>query len=66
VLIEDTGGKLVDPATGGRVGFPATLGAQLLRLRPSTAAAVVIKSDSAAANICIGGIVIGAPFAPSR
>jgi len=66
VLIEDTGGKLVPPATGARVGFPVTLGAQLLRLRPSTAAAVVIKSDSAATNICIGGIVIGAPFAPRR
>lgn len=66
VLIETADGTLVPPATGSRVSFPVTLGAQLLRLRPSTATAVVIRSDSAATNICVGGIVIGAPFAPSR
>ena len=66
VLIEDADGKLVAPVTGSRVAFGVTLGAQLLRLRPSTAVAVVIRSGSAAANICIGGIVIGAPFAPRR
>ena len=66
VLIETADGKLVAPTTGGRVAFPVTLGAQLLRLRPSTAVAVVIRSQSAASNICIGGIVIGAPFAPGK
>jgi hypothetical protein len=66
VLIEDAGGALVEPATGSRVRFPVTLGAQLLRLKPVAATAVVIRSQSAATNICIGGVVIGAPFAPAR
>jgi hypothetical protein len=66
VQIEDASGRLVDPTTGGRVSFPVTLGAQLLRLRPVEAVAVVFKSENAATNICIGGIVIGAPFAPAK
>jgi hypothetical protein len=66
VQIEDSSGALVDPTGGSRVAFPVTLGAQLIRLRSSTAAAVVVKSDSAAMNICIGNIVIGAPFAPQK
>ena len=66
VLIEDASGRLLAPTTGSRVSFPVTLGAQLLRLPQSEARAVVIKSDSAAANICVGGVVIGAPFAPAK
>jgi len=65
VQIEDASGRLQDPTTGGRVSFPVTLGAQLLRLPPTAAVAVVFRSESAATNICIGGIVIGAPFAPA-
>ena len=66
VQIEDVSGKLVTPYTGGRVSFPVTLGAQLLRLNSVAATAVVIRSESSATNICIGGIVIGAPFAPAK
>ncbi len=66
VLVEDASGTLLAPVTGSRVSFPVTLGAQLLRLPQSAARAIVIKSDSAAANICIGGVVIGAPFAPAK
>ncbi|HEX2903524.1 MAG TPA: hypothetical protein VHO01_08720 [Jatrophihabitans sp.] len=66
VFIEDASGALVPPAAGSRVAFPVTLGAQLLRLRQAEAAAIVITSDSPAANICIGGAVIGAPFAPAK
>jgi hypothetical protein len=63
VHLEDTSGALTDPVAGSRVSFPVTLGAQLLRMKPAAAVAVVIKSESASTNICIGGIVIGAPFA---
>jgi hypothetical protein len=66
VLVEDASGRLLPPVTGGRVSFPVTLGAQLLRLPQSEARAIVIRSDSAAANICVGGVVIGAPFAPAK
>ncbi len=66
IQIEDTSGALIAPATGARTSFPVRLGAQLLRLKASTAEAVVVKSDSAAMNICIGNIIIGAPFAPSK
>jgi hypothetical protein len=48
------------------VSFPVTLGAQLLRLKPVAATAVILRSESAATNICVGGVVIGAPFAPRR
>ena len=65
VLIEDASGQLKEPTTGSRVSFPVTLGAQLLRLPPVAAVAVVLRSENAATNICIGGIVIGAPFAPA-
>lgn len=64
VLLQQPDGSLVGPTTGDRVSFPVTLGAQLLRMKPATATAVVLRSDSAATNICVGGIVIGAPFAP--
>lgn len=66
VQIEDAAGRLTSPTTGSRVNFPVTLGAQLLRLPPAEAVAVVFRSESAAMNICIGAIVIGAPFAPAR
>lgn len=66
VQIEDASGRLMAPTTGSRVSFPVTLGAQLLRTPPAEAVAVVIKSDNAATNTCIGGIVIGAPFAPAK
>ncbi|MDQ1742366.1 MAG: hypothetical protein QOE23_705 [Pseudonocardiales bacterium] len=66
VQVEDASGRLMNPTTGSRVSFPVTLGAQLLRLPPSEAVAVVFRSESAAMNICIGAIVIGAPFAPAR
>jgi hypothetical protein len=66
VQIEDASGRLMNPTTGSRVSFPVTLGAQLLRMPPMAAVAVVVRSENAATNICIGGIVIGAPFAPAK
>jgi len=66
VYLEDASGRLLPPVGGARTAFPVTLGAQLFRLPLSQARAVVITSDSVAANICIGGVVIGAPFAPAK
>jgi hypothetical protein len=66
VFIETAEGKLVAPTVGSRTSFPVTLGAQLMRLPSSSSTAVVFTSDSKATNICIGNIVVGAPFAPSK
>jgi hypothetical protein len=66
VFVETSSGALVSPVGGSRTAFPVTLGALLFRVDAPSVTAVVVKSHSAATNICIGNIVIGAPFAPRK
>jgi hypothetical protein len=66
VLVETASGALVAPVGGSRTAFPVTLGALLFRTDAPSIVAVVVKSRSAATNVCIGNIVIGAPFAPAK
>lgn len=66
VFVETASGALVAPLRGARTSFPVTLGALLFRVDAPSIVAVVVKSHSAATNVCIGNIVIGAPFAPAK
>lgn len=66
VQVLSQAGSLVDPVPGSRTSFPKTVSRQLLRLPATDAQAVVITSASEATNICIGDLVLGAPFAITK
>lgn len=59
-------GRLVAPMEGPRVFLPVTLGAALLRVEAPSVVSVVFKSESPAAHVCLGNVVLGAPFIPAR
>ena len=63
--MQTAAGKLVAPLDGARVTLPVTLGAALFRVESASATAVVFKSDSLAAHVCLGNVVLGAPFRPA-
>ena len=64
VHVVDTAGVDRMPTTGPSVRLEQPLSNVVLRLPPTSVQAVLISSADPAANVCIGRIVVGAPFRP--
>ncbi|SHF59202.1 hypothetical protein SAMN05443575_0384 [Jatrophihabitans endophyticus] len=65
IYLQTADGHLVAPLAGARTSLPVTLGATLLRVEAPSAVAVVFRSESLANHVCLGHVVVGAPFRPA-
>lgn len=64
IYLQTADGRLIAPMEGARTSLPVTLGAAVFRVEASSAVAVVFVSHSLAAHVCLGHVVLGAPFRP--